>query len=71
MLSVPDKGRTKKVPLLGAHADRIKAAVLAYRQFRKARARMAKTFQQLLQEVNRIQRLREIPWQRFQGKEVV
>lgn len=64
-LGVSQGGRSRAVPLAGLDRDKLAEHAAVYRELRRARATMVRTFAQLLREADRLERLREVPVERL------
>ena len=64
-LGVSQGGRSRAVALAGLDRDRLAEHVAVYRELRRTRATMVRTFAQLLREADRLERLREVPVERL------
>lgn len=53
-------GRSRTLPLTGVDRDELARCVGAYRELRRVRAEMARSFDELLKQVDKLERLREI-----------
>lgn len=66
--SVRKNGRSRAVPLSGVDRAKLLKCVDIYREFRKTRAEMVKTFNEMLVEVDQLERLREIRIERLRQR---
>ncbi len=60
-----DQGRSKVVSMSRMDAGEVLRGVEAYRQWRRARARMVQSFQELLEAVEELGRLRTVSLERL------
>ena len=59
--SVRQGGLSRALPLAGIDRGKLAKRVAVYRQLRKSRALMVRTFEQLLRTADRLEQLRSIP----------
>ena len=58
--SIRSGGRSRTLPLAGVDREELSRHVGAYRELRRVRAGMVRTFDELLRQVDKLERLREI-----------
>lgn len=58
--SIRAGGRSRTLPLTGVDRDELSRCVGAYRELHRVRAEMVRTFDELLRQVDTLERLREI-----------
>lgn len=58
--SIRAGGRSRTLPLTGVDRTELSQCVGAYRELRRVRAEMVRTFDELLKQVDKLERLREI-----------
>lgn len=61
-------GRSRTLPLTGVDRDELSRCVGAYRELRRARAAMARTFDELLKQVDKLEGFRAISLERLKGR---
>ena len=66
--SVREGGRSQTLPLTGVDREELSQHVGAYRELRRARAEMVRTFDELLEVVDKLERLREIGLERLKRR---
>jgi len=58
-------GRSRTLPLAGVDLEELSRCVGAYREMRRLRAEMVRTFRELLRQVDKLEGLREISLERL------
>jgi len=58
--SIRSGGRSRTLPLTGVNREELSRYVGAYRELRRVRAGMVRTFDELLRQVDKLELLREI-----------
>jgi hypothetical protein len=61
-------GRSRTLPLTGVDREELSQHVGVYREFRRVRAEMVRTFDELLRQVDKLERLREIGLERLRRR---
>lgn len=61
-------GRSRTLPLTGVDREELSQCVGAYRELRRVRAEMVRTFGELLKQVDNLERLREIGLERLKRR---
>ena len=67
--SIRAGGRSRTLPLAGVDREELSRHVGAYRELRRVRAEMVRTFDELLEAVDKLERLREISLERLKRRE--
>ena len=66
--SIRAGGRSRTLPLTGVDREELSQCVGAYRELRRVRAEMVRTFGELLKQVDNLERLREIGLERLKRR---
>lgn len=66
--SIRAGGRSRTLPLTGVDREELGRCVGAYRELRRVRAEMVRTFGELLQQVDKLERLRAIDLERLRRR---
>lgn len=66
--SIRAGSRSRTLPLTGVDRDELSRCVGAYRELRRVRAEMVRTFDELLKQVDKLERLREIGLERLKRR---
>lgn len=67
--SVHSGGRSRTLPLTGVDREELSRHVGAYRELRRVRAKMVRTFDEMLKQVDKLERFREIGLARLKRRE--
>jgi hypothetical protein len=66
--SIRAGGRSRTLPLTGVDREELALCVEAYRELRRVRAEMVRTFGEMLKQADKLERLREIGLERLKRR---